>query len=293
MGMKIEQVRAEVARRGHISRGQHPELATGIDHLVRRGELVRVLPGVYAAAALTGADLAQAIATWNPNAVIVGAAAAAAHLGDQWPEVIEVLIEAHPVANPAVRIRRGLRLDPDLVMSESDDGPRVLTPAAAAVWQAATDDGATIDDALRRKLVTLEQLHRAVDALGRRPGSGTWRRVVDDSRDQPWSPAERKAHRQLRAAGLTGWTANRWFHLADMNFPADIVLERAMVVVEVDGFAFHSDRETFERDRAKTNALVRAGWLVLRVTWEQLDDPAYLPALLRDVLALRGALSRC
>ncbi len=42
------------------------------------------------------------------------------------------------------------------------------------------------------------------------------------------------------------------------------------VVVEVDGFAFHSARGAYERDRIRDARLVASGIRVLRVTWRRL-----------------------
>jgi very-short-patch-repair endonuclease len=57
-------------------------------------------------------------------------------------------------------------------------------------------------------------------------------------------------------------------------------------VVEVDGFAFHSTRQAFERDRVRDAALQTAGYRVIRFTWRQIvDEPhavvAQLAVLLR------------
>jgi very-short-patch-repair endonuclease len=41
-----------------------------------------------------------------------------------------------------------------------------------------------------------------------------------------------------------------------------------MLAVEVDGFASRIDRERFQDDRTRQNALVEAGWTVIRFTWE-------------------------
>lgn len=40
-------------------------------------------------------------------------------------------------------------------------------------------------------------------------------------------------------------------------------------MVEVDGYAFHSSRAAFERDRVRDAELQAAGYRVLRVTWRQ------------------------
>jgi very-short-patch-repair endonuclease len=47
------------------------------------------------------------------------------------------------------------------------------------------------------------------------------------------------------------------------------------LVVEVDGFQFHSKRHAFERDRRRDAELQGAGLRVLRVTWRQVVDLPY------------------
>jgi very-short-patch-repair endonuclease len=57
-------------------------------------------------------------------------------------------------------------------------------------------------------------------------------------------------------------------------------------VVEVDGYAFHSSRSSFERDRRKDLELSAAGYRVLRVTWRQInEEPEALVATLAAALA--------
>ena len=43
------------------------------------------------------------------------------------------------------------------------------------------------------------------------------------------------------------------------------------LIVEIDGFAFHSTRQAFERDRARDQQLQAAGYRVLRITWRQIQ----------------------
>jgi very-short-patch-repair endonuclease len=47
----------------------------------------------------------------------------------------------------------------------------------------------------------------------------------------------------------------------------DLVVDR-WLVLEADGFAFHSDRESYREDRRRWNALVAAGYTVLRFSYE-------------------------
>ena len=60
----------------------------------------------------------------------------------------------------------------------------------------------------------------------------------------------------------------------------------ARLIVEVDGYAFHSSRSAFERDRRRDAALAGSGWRVVRVTWRQLtDEPEAVVATLAAALA--------
>jgi hypothetical protein len=56
---------------------------------------------------------------------------------------------------------------------------------------------------------------------------------------------------------------------------------QARLVVETDGHEHHGTRAAFERDRARDQALVAAGWTVLRFTYRQVLEE---PARVRDVL---------
>jgi very-short-patch-repair endonuclease len=99
--------------------------------------------------------------------------------------------------------------------------------------------------------------------------------------DRADSAAERLLISLLRDSGLTGWERGlpfeRW--IIDVAFP------EARLAIEVDGWAWHTDVDRFRADRRKGNALVRAGWQVLRFTWHDLtNQPAHV------VLEIRSAL---
>ena len=51
----------------------------------------------------------------------------------------------------------------------------------------------------------------------------------------------------------------------------DFAYPELRLTIEVDGFAAHSTVDAFGRDRARQNALVAAGWTVLRFTWTEVD----------------------
>jgi very-short-patch-repair endonuclease len=59
--------------------------------------------------------------------------------------------------------------------------------------------------------------------------------------------------------------------------------------VEIDGYAYHSSRSAFERDRAKDAALAAGGYLVIRITWLQMGrEPYVVVARLAQALAQRS-----
>ena len=51
----------------------------------------------------------------------------------------------------------------------------------------------------------------------------------------------------------------------------DCVNFELKIVVEVDGWAWHTDTKRFQRDRERQNDLVHAEWIVLRFTWLDLS----------------------
>lgn len=57
-------------------------------------------------------------------------------------------------------------------------------------------------------------------------------------------------------------------HEVDFLWPVE------KLVVEVDGFAFHGSRGSFEDDRRRDAELAAAGLRVLRVTWRQIVEEA-------------------
>lgn len=82
------------------------------------------------------------------------------------------------------------------------------------------------------------------------------------------SEAERVALALLRRAGIDGWLANQpIYDAAGLIGIGDLVFPAAKLVVEIDGWAYHRDREQFERDRRRQNRLITSGWTVLRFTW--------------------------
>lgn len=70
----------------------------------------------------------------------------------------------------------------------------------------------------------------------------------------------------------------------------DFCWPQQRLIVEADGFAFHSDRAAYRRDRDRLNQLERLGWRVLRFTWEDVRArPAHVVASVRECLEAAAA----
>lgn len=76
----------------------------------------------------------------------------------------------------------------------------------------------------------------------------------------------------------------------DLVARVDLCWPEHRLVVEADGFAFHSDRAAYRKDRQRSNQLERLGWRVLRFTWEDVvGRPDHVLDLVRACLQQRAA----
>ena len=114
--------------------------------------------------------------------------------------------------------------------------------------------------------------------------------ILERTRDGAASEAERQVHRLLRRAGLVGWRANvTVIDSSGRRFVVDILFPKERVIIEVDGWVVHGTREAFFADSHRQSRLMAAGYVVFRVTWDDLvNRPDELIANLRAVLKGRG-----
>lgn len=259
-------------------------LARVLDGLQARGEIEAVLPGVYALPGLAALPEVRirALQRYEPAAVLLEQAAA--HL-TFWPALpVDVVAAALPRSRCVERsgfrfVRR--RIPAELVHQRH--GLRMTVPALTALDLGA--DG--IDQALRCG-VTLDEMWAALEATPRHRGNHARREVLQESSGEPWSAAERELHRLLRDRGITGWVGNLPVTITGERYVVDVAFPGIRLAIEVDGRAFHGDA-TFERDRWKQNALVLAGWHVLRFTWLMLEQhPDQVLAAIEDALGRWG-----
>ena len=73
------------------------------------------------------------------------------------------------------------------------------------------------------------------------------------------------------------------------GYEVDFLWSAQRLVVETDGYAFHSSRGAFERDRRRDRQLQAQGYVVLRITWRELkDEPEAVVAELAAALTRRA-----
>lgn len=255
-----------------VRRRDHPQLASAFDYLIADGRLVAPLPGVYSAPPGTDLDTRICAAmAWDLDAVITGAAAARLSF---WPKLPCPVVDIALPRRSTVR-RPGFRLTNRPIPAElvaAYRGLRLTIPALTALDLCPELGGDAIDAALRTGAATLPEFDRVLALTPARAGNELRRELVRDSRDEPWSPPERRLHRLLRAAGITGWRANVEVRGPGWRYYPDVAFEAEQLDVEVDGREHHIGPVAFEWDRQRQNRLVRAGWVVLRFTPTMIDS---------------------
>lgn len=243
-----------------------------VQRRVRSGQWRWCSRGVYFADDRPFTDAARVrAAVWG-----YGARATASGLAAAWwlgltkypPAVVEVTVPRvsnHP-RRPNVRLRRRDLHEADIVEVR---GLQVTALPLTVIEAAVRQRGGMkiIDDAVGRT-TNLAALWRAHLRNKGRHGSPAARRLLRAADGGTKSEAERIFKRLLNESGITGWTANQ--RLA--GYEVDFLFRDAKLAVEIDGLAFHSDADVFQRDRVKQNAISLAGFQVLRFTWLDLIE---------------------
>jgi very-short-patch-repair endonuclease len=234
-------------------------------------------------------DADDALRMLGPRAVLSHETAARLHgiplLDDDATERVSVPRSRHgrgvkgwvvhraDVPEDDVDARKGLRCTS--AVRTLMDLTRVLSHAAAVC---------AVDSALREAVVSLEELA----PLGRTKGRGA-RRVRAAARAcDPLSGSVLETLLRLALADAGLPRPRSQYRVMDHGHEVarvDFCWPEQRLVVEADGFAFHSSRDDFRRDRARMNELERLGWRVLRFTWDDVvKRPDHVAGLVRACL---------
>lgn len=272
---------------GLLSRRQALDLgltSAEIRELIDTGSLIRVLPKVYRAAAAPQAwrQPLMAACLWGAKAgaAIFGRSAAALwEFQGYWRTRVE-LCGCSSLSPPAGvvfhQVRRLARTDVTTCA-----GIRVTSVARtildlAAVVPARTLER-TLDDALRKGQVTVEQLLRCIQRNGRRGRTNIAQleALLAERRHQQAadSPLESDFAAMLRQYGLPT-PVKRYRVIEADRFIAEVDLAwpRQKVAAQVHGGSFHRQPRTWENDQRVENELQLHGWFVVKITAGMMDE---------------------
>ena len=121
-----------------------------------------------------------------------------------------------------------------------------------------------------------------------RNGVGPLRAVLADY-DPAMAPGESTLEVRLleiiRQHGIKPPVRQHRVIVGGKTYRLDVAYPDEMLAIEGDGFGVHSERERFETDRERQNALVLLGWRPLRFTWRQIRQQSdYVADTIRSAL---------
>ncbi|MCC6336723.1 MAG: type IV toxin-antitoxin system AbiEi family antitoxin domain-containing protein [Myxococcales bacterium] len=301
-GAETATLRVAARQYGVIRRDQaeaHGLSGRQIERRVESGQLVRVLPRVYRVegAPQTWRQQLKAASLWAERDFAVSHRSAAALWGfARFPEgALELsLVRSARLHAPVILHRVDPLSHRELV---SIDGFRVTSAARTLLDLGASepepDVQACFDEALRRRWVTLERMEAALGGAPRRHGTAFLRRLVHEylGGDGPTeSELEARVMELLDTAGLPRAERQRVVRVGGRLRRLDFLVPGTPIVIEADGYAVHASLGSFEKDRARNNALTAHGFRVLHWTWSALHERP--DELLQELLLTLRALAQ-
>jgi Protein of unknown function (DUF559) len=274
---------------GYITREQLYTLGLSrraIEGRIRVGNLIPVYRGVYAVGYVNRTPVARSaaavLACGEKAALSHGSAASLWGFTRHWDAPFEVTA-------PSTRKRQGVKVHRSRTLARRDItrqlGIRVTSPARTVLDNAPRLTGKRlsrfVNDALRTPYLHVPDL---ADVLNRNPNHPDVKRILPFVHTPTNSPLEDDFLAFARRYGLPTPTTNT--HL--MGYEIDVLYPRERVIVEVDSHLFHSDRDSFERDRKRDVVMLEAGYVTVRITDERMKhEPEPEARRLLAILAAR------
>jgi hypothetical protein len=150
--------------------------------------------------------------------------------------------------------------------------------------------GQAVDDSLRRRILRLDDLRRTAGRLGAAPGRSMRRvHVILSARVPGYDPLDSSLEvRALRAFAAAGLPLPREpFPITLDGVPChlDLAYPDARICIELDGWEWHLTRSAFDDDRRRDAALIKLGWIVIRLIASMSDGD--MVAVVRAALTNR------
>jgi very-short-patch-repair endonuclease len=153
---------------------------------------------------------------------------------------------------------------------------------------------AAMDYAIRRRMTSLELLDEILEEEARQGRNGTRRfreLLTDRSSKITDSDLQRDLYELLIEGGFEGFKTH--FAVRDeLGFyrEVDIAFPDVLFGIEVVGYAAHSSKPAFDADAPRERRLMAKGWVIIRVTANDLRYPDRLLADIRECLTTRQKL---
>lgn len=253
------------------------------------GMYQRVLPGIYSTTELTANGKCRAISLWQKSAVLSHSTAAWLYGWTTEPGLYSITLPRSAKGRSPVSwlvIHRRDSIENSVVQPFSfrmTDTAQTLLDCVAVMDEfeagKVVDSCSPTDRAAALELCASNPNRTGVKAL---------RRHLRLASTGFASEPERVLDRALHALGL----------FLEINFGlgryiADFVDLLSLVVIEVDGFEFHSDQAAMRRDSVRQNWIVNQGWFVLRFTaFDVMRDPDGVAAQIAEVVRRRRRAKR-
>jgi len=189
---------------------------------------------------------------------------------------------------------RGVRVHRSKLLHEGDVTEVDGIAVASLAWTVVDYAGITnqrevrlVLEALERRLIYIgRELDELLERTPNRKGAKTTRAAIAEiTGPAPWhqSVLEEVFHELIRGSDLPDYEANVFVE----GELVDALWRQERVIVELDGFAYHKSRAQFEKDRRRDAKLQVAGYRVLRVTQQRLQNEP--EAVLAEIRALLRA----
>jgi very-short-patch-repair endonuclease len=232
-------------------------------------------------------ELAAVLACGPSASVSHRSAASLWGLAESPAEHVEVTVTGR------ARVRDGIRAHGVAALHRADRdrvrGIPTTAPARALIDFAAEATDEELEratgEAYARELVTDAKIFAAIERAPRRAGIAAVKAMLGRDGGPQWthSEGERRMLRLIRAAGLPAPQTQ----VPIAGWPADFFWRDQRLIVEVDGYPFHSHRRAFERDRKRDQAHIAAGYRVIRFTFRQLkEEPLAVIATIARALGI-------
>jgi hypothetical protein len=171
------------------------------------------------------------------------------------------------------------------------EGIPCTTPSRTLLGLAATVDPSSllraIDRAEELRRFDGNQLRLLLERSDGHPGIGALRTAIEECGEPACtrSELEQRFLALCEVHGIPRPRTNASVEAGGELFEVDFHWPEQRLVVETDGYRFHSGARAFEADRRHDQLLALAGWRVLRFTWHQVtEDPEAVAATVRALL---------